>query len=72
VKGGGNYDVADLTNLLRKDQKPDLADMIRRVADGFRFLSNLTDTEKLLAEDGAQRNRKQAEALIAALTAVET
>jgi predicted nucleotidyltransferase component of viral defense system len=72
VKGGGDYDVADLTNLLRKDQKPDLADMIRRVIDGFRFLANLTDTEKLLTADGAQRNRKQAEALIAALTAVET
>jgi predicted nucleotidyltransferase component of viral defense system len=70
VKGGADYDVADLTNLLRKDQKPDLADMIRRVVDGYRFLADLTDAEKLLATDGAQKNRKAAEALIAVLTAV--
>jgi predicted nucleotidyltransferase component of viral defense system len=69
VKGGGDYDVADLANLLRKDQKPDLTDMIRRVVDGYRFLADLTDAEKLLAADGAQKNSKEAEALIAVLTA---
>ncbi len=69
VKGGGDYDVADLGNLLRKDQKPDLADMIRRVVDGYRFLADLTDVEKLLAADSMQKNCKEAEALIAVLTA---
>lgn len=70
VKGGGDYDVADLANLLRKDQKPDLAGMIRRVVDAYRFLADLTAAEKLLTADSAQKNRKEAEALIAALTAV--
>ncbi len=69
VKGGGDYDVADLGNLLRKDQKPDLADMIRRVVDGYRFLADLTGAEKLLAADSMQNNCKEAEALIAVLTA---
>jgi predicted nucleotidyltransferase component of viral defense system len=70
VKGGGDYDIGDLANLLRKDQKPDLAGMIRRVVDGYRFLANLTGAERLLAADGAQKNRKEADALIAALTVV--
>src|SRR5262249_6616310 len=70
VKGGGDYDVSDLTNLLRKDQKPDLNGMIRRVLDGFRFLADLSDAEKTLAGDTARKNRKEADALIAALTAV--
>jgi predicted nucleotidyltransferase component of viral defense system len=69
VKGGGDYDIADLTNLLRKDQKPDLDAMIRRVLDGFRFLADLTEEEKLLARDMAQKNGDRAEALIAALVA---
>lgn len=67
IKGGGDYDLNDLTTLLRKDQKPDLEDMIRRVVDGYRFLADLTDAEKMLAADGAQRNRKEAEALVAVL-----
>lgn len=70
VKGGGDYDVADLTNLLRKDQKPDLGGMIRRVVDGYRFLADLSAAEKLLTADGAQKNRNEAIALIAALTAL--
>jgi predicted nucleotidyltransferase component of viral defense system len=69
IKGGGDYDVADLGNLLRKDQKPDLADMIRRVVDGYRFLADLSDAEKLLTVDSQQNNRKEAEALIAVITA---
>jgi predicted nucleotidyltransferase component of viral defense system len=69
VKGGADYDVADLTNLVRKDQKPDLQNMIRRVVDGYRFLADLTDSEKTLAADTACKNRKESEALIAALNA---
>ncbi len=68
VKGGGDYDVGDLTSLLRKDQKPDLATMIRRVLDGFRFLADLTEAEKALAADTNRRNSKEADALIAVLT----
>jgi predicted nucleotidyltransferase component of viral defense system len=69
VKGGGDYDVGDLTNLLRKDQKLDLDSMSRRVLDGFRFLADLTEAEKTLAADTDRKNRKDAEALIAVLTA---
>ena len=67
VTGGGDYDIGDLTSLLRKDQKPDLDGMIRRVVDGYRFLSDLTAEECVLAGDTANRGRKEAEALIAAL-----
>jgi len=70
VKGGADYDLADLTNLLRKDQKPDLDGMIRRVVEGYRFLGDMTATEQSLAADGALKNRNEATALIATLTAV--
>jgi hypothetical protein len=36
--GAGDYDVADLATILRKDQRPDLDKMMKRVVDGFRFL----------------------------------
>jgi hypothetical protein len=67
VQGGGDYDIADLTALLRKDQRPDLATMIRRVVDGFRFLADLTQSERVLAADIAQRHHAEAQALIATL-----
>ncbi|AWM08625.1 nucleotidyl transferase AbiEii/AbiGii toxin family protein [Bradyrhizobium symbiodeficiens] len=67
VKGGGDYDIADLTNLLRKDQKPDLDGMIRRVIDGFRFLADLTEAEKVLAADTQQKKQPEAQALVASL-----
>lgn len=70
VKGAGDYDVGDLTNLLRKDQKPDVDDMIRRVLDGFRFLADLTEAEKALAVDTGRKSQKEADALVAALVAV--
>ena len=69
VKGGADYDMADLTNLLRKDQKPDLDGMIRRVVDGYRFLADVTEAEKTLAADAARKNREEAEALVGALAA---
>jgi predicted nucleotidyltransferase component of viral defense system len=67
IRGGGDYDIADLTNLLRRDQKPDLDGMIRRVVDGFRFLNDLSEIERILAADGSKTKRKEAEQLIAAL-----
>jgi predicted nucleotidyltransferase component of viral defense system len=57
VEGGKDYDLGDLTNLLRKDQRPNLNDMIRRAKDGFRFLEQLTDLERTVTQD-AQRSRK--------------
>jgi hypothetical protein len=41
--------------------------MIRRVIDGYRFLSDLSERERMLAEDGVQRNTGGAKSLIAAL-----
>jgi hypothetical protein len=67
IKGGGDYDIAELANLLRKDQKPDLDGMIRRVVEGFRFLADLTESEKLLAADTQCKNRTEAQTLIASL-----
>jgi predicted nucleotidyltransferase component of viral defense system len=67
VNGGADYDVAALANLLRKDQKPDLQEMIRRVIDSYRFLSDLTDAEKTLIADARRKNRKAVDALIATL-----
>jgi hypothetical protein len=41
--------------------------MIRRVVDGFRFLGDLTESEKLLAADTQCKNRTEAQTLIASL-----
>ena len=68
VNDGRDYDISDLANLLRKDQRPDLNGMIRRVTEGYRFLGDFSERERMLAADGVQRNRAEAEALIAALT----
>jgi hypothetical protein len=67
VKDGRDYDISDLANLLRKDQRPDLSGMIRRVIDGYRFLGDLSDHEKALAADCEQKHREKAESLIASL-----
>jgi predicted nucleotidyltransferase component of viral defense system len=64
IQDGGSYDIADLRNLLRKDQNPDLNSTIRRVIDGFQFLANLTDLERALAADPAQHRRKDADDLL--------
>ena len=69
VKDGRDYDISDLANLLRKDQRPDLDGMIRRVIDGYRFLGDLSEVEQALASDAARKNRKEAEQLIAVLAA---
>jgi predicted nucleotidyltransferase component of viral defense system len=64
IQDGSSYDMAELRNLLRKDQNPDLKSMIQRVIDGFQFLQNLTSLERTLAADAAQRCRKEADQLL--------
>ena len=64
IEGGGDYDAGDLRALLRKDQNPDLKTMIRRVVEGFRFLDELTELEKSLAADPAQRRQEEAAKLL--------
>jgi predicted nucleotidyltransferase component of viral defense system len=63
VEGGKDYDVGDLTNLLRKDQRVDLKDMIRRAKDGFRFLGQMTELERKVAQDRARRGKDEVAAL---------
>jgi len=46
-----SYDVSDLLNLLRKDQRPDLDQLIDRVTRGFRFLADLDEIERLAVAD---------------------
>ena len=58
-----DYDLGELTNLLRKDQRPDLDDMMDRVIEGFRFLGNMTDLERALAQDKSRRRRGDLDAL---------
>jgi predicted nucleotidyltransferase component of viral defense system len=70
VRAALDYDVGGLASLLRRDQRPDLDTMIRRVVDGFRFLADLTDAERSLAADAVQKKRTEAEALAAVLAAV--
>lgn len=67
IEGGADYDVGDLRNLLRKDQTPDLPTMIRRVVEGFQFLSALSEPERALSADRARRLRVEAKALQQAL-----
>ena len=63
IMGAGDYDIAELATLLRKDQRPVLNEMIQRVVDGFRFLGEMTDLEKNLAGDDTRRRRADAQAL---------
>jgi len=62
-----DYDISELRKLLRKDQEPDLAAMIRRVAEGFRFLERLTELEMTVARDQTRQRRTDAEKLLAVL-----
>ena len=63
IEAGEDYDVSDLQNLLRKDQKPDLARMIERVCVEYRFLGQLTEIERKIAGDSAMRLRSESELL---------
>jgi hypothetical protein len=60
IEDATDYDVGDLTELLRKDQRADLATLIKRLVEGYRFLSNLTELESKLAND--ETGKAQAEA----------
>lgn len=63
IEGGKDYDVGDLTNVLRRDQRADLKDMIRRAKEGFRFLGQMTDIEREIAQDKARRCKDKIAAL---------
>ena len=63
IEAGDEYDLKELVNLLRKDQKPDLGKMIERVCSEFRFLEQVTEIEQRLAADSAMRLRKEAATL---------
>ena len=63
IEGGKDYDLRELENLLRKDQRPDLKTMISRVKDGFRFLEQMSDLERMLAHDEARRRKAEIEQL---------
>jgi predicted nucleotidyltransferase component of viral defense system len=63
IESREDYDVQDLQNLLRKDQKPELDKMIDEVCSGFRFLKNLTEMESKLVADTSRRLKKEAESL---------
>lgn len=52
----GDYDLGELTRLLRKDQRPDLEEMMDRVMEGYRFLGNLSELERALVLD-SKRSR---------------
>jgi predicted nucleotidyltransferase component of viral defense system len=67
ILDGADYDIADLANLLRKDQRPELEPMIRRVIEGFRFLGDMNELERTLAEDSFQRRNAEVDMLIAAV-----
>lgn len=70
IEAGGDYDLIELKNLLRKDQNPELSAMIACVVASFQFLGHMTESERTLAGDSAQRQRPTAEALVAALANV--
>ena len=63
IEEATDYDVGDLTELLRKDQRADLATLIKRVVAGYRFLSNLTELESKLANDKAGKAQAEANQL---------
>ena len=63
IEEATDYDVRDLTDLLRKDQRADLATLVKRVVEGYRFLSNLTELESTLASDKAGKAQAEADQL---------
>lgn len=67
IEEATDYDVGDLMQLLRKDQRVDLTTLIERVASGYRFLNNLTDLELKVARDTEEKAQVEADQLIAEL-----
>ena len=60
IEDATDYDVGDLTELLRKDQRADLATLTKRVVEGYRFLGTLTELESKLANDKTGKAQAQA------------
>jgi predicted nucleotidyltransferase component of viral defense system len=67
IEEATDYDVGDLTQLLRKDQRVELSTLIKRVVGGYRFLSNLIELESKLTHDEAEKTQAEANQLIAQL-----
>lgn len=67
IEEATDYDIADLAQLLRKDQRADLPVLIKRVVEGYRFLNNLTELESMLTNDKSKRAQAEADQLVAAL-----
>jgi predicted nucleotidyltransferase component of viral defense system len=67
IEEAADYDIADLTQLLRKDQRADLAVLIKRVVEGYRFLNNLTELESKLTDDKSRKAQTEADHLVASL-----
>ena len=59
-----DYDVDDLHMLLRRDETPDLKALTGRVIEGFQFLDQLSEAERVLAADARGQLRDEAQALI--------
>ena len=59
-----DFDVSDLTNLLRMDQRPDVKDLIRRVTQGYRFLADLSELDRALIADRKGRRRDLADEVL--------
>jgi hypothetical protein len=57
IENGKDYELNDLTNLLRRDKRSDLKDMIKRAKDGFHFRSQLTDLECRIVRNGTAVKR---------------
>lgn len=51
IRHHADYDIGDLTSLLRKDQRPDLGRLIERVVSAYRFLGDLTELERQVVAD---------------------
>lgn len=64
-----DYDAAELTALLRKDQRADLKSLIERIANGYRFLTGLSELERSLVADLNGHRTDLADSLIRVLTA---
>lgn len=67
IEEATDYDIADLTQLLRKDQRADLPVLIKRVVEGYRFLKNLTELESMLTSDMSKNAQAEADQLVASL-----
>jgi predicted nucleotidyltransferase component of viral defense system len=64
VTSAKDYDVGDLTQLLRKDQRVELATLTKRVVEGFKFLGNLSEIEARLVQDKERKESDCATQLI--------